>query len=143
MYTSILKCKACGAKLDVSNIETDIYGVSKIKCEYCRIVTILNNSNTINMNGSKIKPSIAVLDIDSNKAIVTINGLNKIVNSEDLKIALLNDTIELDILSRARIAKVFNIDLEALASDIRERNRKESLKDFLSSLEEIGEKSCT
>lgn len=58
---------------------------------------------------------IVVLSISDSKASVRINGLERVVNSEDLKEALLDDKASFDILSRTKIAKVFNIDLDELA----------------------------
>lgn len=113
-----LQCKSCGAKLPHNNIEADIYGNSKVQCEYCGIFTVLSNAKV--NNGVKTKPYIVVLSMSDSKAHVRINGLERVVNSEDLKEALLADTADFDILSRARVAKKFNIDLEELANKDKE-----------------------
>lgn len=138
-----LQCKSCGAKLPHNNIETDIYGNSKVQCEYCGIFTVLSSARVA--NGVKAKPYIVVLSISDSKASVRINGLERVVNSEDLKEALLNDTASFDILSRAKIAKVFNIDLDEIAAKELEHRRqdikynRESVGDFLAELSKLSE----
>ena len=133
-----LQCKSCGAKLPHNNIETDIYGNSKVQCEYCGIITVLSKEKV--SNGVQAKPYIVVLSMSDSKANVRINGLERVVNSEDLKEALLNDTAGFDILSRAKIARVFNIDLDELAAKELEYRRQEikynmeSVGDFLAEL---------
>ena len=130
-----LMCESCGAQLNSGDVHTDMLGISKITCAYCGTTTLLSMGYNRSTNKT-VKPYVVVLSIDAESANVRLNGVERVVKSSELRDLLIDDKIELDILSRAKVARVFNIDLDAIANaeEVAHGKRSERLSDFLSSL---------
>lgn len=135
MYFKKLVCESCGANLNTCDIGVNMQlGISKIGCPYCGTTTVLSMGSSVNNPARKtVKPYVVVLSINAESANVRLNGVERVVKSSELRDLLMNDKIELDILSRAKLARVFNIDLDAIA-DLEADIRGERLSDFLNSL---------
>lgn len=105
-----LKCKSCGGTLSYN-------GSSVIKCSYCDTINLINGiSMAMPVTSNRVrKPFVTICRINGEASTVIVSSTTKTVRTEELINGLLCDTIEFDMLSRVKLAKYANIDLEILA----------------------------